>query len=187
METRLEGIVHASRYDSSARGKQFLGTGIESSDGKVWVIDYDEQSPFHAFAGRRVVVFGEPYEPEPEDQHLVGWGEGKQLGHFHVSTLRPVEVMPDGELVEVGPGHRLSGRLQRGTSDTGEPMLFFVTENGDSFLVANDPAGAKVGRSVEVWAYPVKRRSSMPETRGQYLWIISPYSAADPWEWRGRR
>src|SRR5262245_4085276 len=95
--------------------------------------------------------------------------------------------MPDGEIVEVGRGHRLRGRLQRGTSDTGKSMLFFVTENGDTFLVANDPAGATVGRSVEVWAYPVKQSSSMQEPRGQYLWIICPYSAADLWEWRGRR
>src|SRR5512147_3084853 len=52
----LEGIVHASRYDRSGQGKQFLGAAIECSDGTVWVIDYSEQSPFHVFAGRQVVV-----------------------------------------------------------------------------------------------------------------------------------
>jgi hypothetical protein len=41
-EAQLQGIVHASRYEPSAQGKQFLGAAIECSDGKVWVIDYDE-------------------------------------------------------------------------------------------------------------------------------------------------
>jgi len=58
-DIRLEGIVRASRYDSSAQGKQFLGAAVECGDGTVWVIDYSEQSPFHAFAGRQVVEWRE--------------------------------------------------------------------------------------------------------------------------------
>jgi hypothetical protein len=88
-EIRLEGIVRASCYDPSATGKQFLGAAIECSDGTVWVIDYNEQSQFHAFAGRHVVVFGEPYRPK--GQYLIGWEGGKQLGHFRVSTIRVIE------------------------------------------------------------------------------------------------
>jgi hypothetical protein len=88
-EIRLEGIVRASRYDPSASGKQFLGAAIECNDGTVWVIDYDEQSQFHALSGRHVVVFGEPYKPK--GQHLIGWEGGKQLGHFRVSTIRVME------------------------------------------------------------------------------------------------
>jgi len=186
VEVRLEGIVHACRYDPGAEGKQFLGAAIESiesSDGRVWVIDYDEQSPFHAFDGRQVVVSGEPYKPD--GQLLAGWS-GKQPGHFRVSTLRLAEVAPDAELVEVGPGRYLHGRLERGTSDTTESMLSFVTEKGDVFLVANDPAGAVVGRSVEVWAYAVQPAPSVQTSPGQSLWIICPCSAADIWAWRGR-
>ena len=104
-EVRLEGILHACPYDPSAQGKQFLGAAIECSDGKVWVIDYRKQSPFHAFAGRQVVVAGEPYKPE--GQHLIGWGEGKTLGHFRVSTMWLVEVTPDAEPVEVWRRTRL--------------------------------------------------------------------------------
>jgi len=77
---QLEGIVHASRFDPISPGKQFLGAAIECSDTKLWVIDYEEQSPFHAFGGRQVVVKGEPYEPN--GQYLVAWGGGKELGHF---------------------------------------------------------------------------------------------------------
>lgn len=178
----MEGIVHASRYDPSDQGKQFLGAAIECSDGEVWVIDYDEQSPFHAFAGRRVLVSGEPYKPGP-GQYLFRW-QGKALGHFRVSTMRLVEVAPDAKLVEVGAGQPLCGRFEGGASDVGESALSFVTEKGDAFLVANDPAGATVGRSVEVWAYPVQ--PSIPRLPEKYLWIICPRSAADDWAWRRR-
>ena len=85
-EMRLEGIVHASSYDPDAQGKQFVGAAIECTDGNVWVIDYRDQSPFHAFAGRRVVVSGEPYRPE--GQHLIGWRGNQKVGHFRVSTIR---------------------------------------------------------------------------------------------------
>ena len=182
MKTRLEGIVRASRYDPGGRGKQFLGAAVECSDGKVWVIDYDEQSPFHALADCHVVVSGRPYTPE--GQRI---GGDQIVGHLRVSTMRLVEVTPDGELVDVGPRHRLSGRLERVTSDTGELTFSFVTEKGDVFLVANDPAGATIGQNVEVWAYPVKPSPSIRRSPGQYLWITCPYSAADLWEWRRRR
>ncbi|HEY6196871.1 MAG TPA: hypothetical protein VI504_17720 [Candidatus Eisenbacteria bacterium] len=88
-EVRLEGIVHASRFGSGDLGKPFLGAALECDDGRVWVIDYRETSPFHAFAGRRIEVLGQPYVPE--GQHLIGWPGGKELGHFRVSNFRPVE------------------------------------------------------------------------------------------------
>jgi hypothetical protein len=84
METLLKGIVRAHSYDPGGQGKQFLGAAIETSDGKAWVIDYDERSPFHPFDGREVVVSGEPYQPG--GQHLVGWTDGRELGHFRVWT-----------------------------------------------------------------------------------------------------
>jgi hypothetical protein len=90
-KVRLEGIVRASRYDPSAPGKQFLGAAIECDDGTVWVIDYDEQSQFHAFAGRHVVTFGEPFTPSKDSQHLIEWEGGKRPGHFRVSTIRVIE------------------------------------------------------------------------------------------------
>jgi len=34
-ELRLEGIVHASRFDLAAQGKQFVGAAVECDDGKV--------------------------------------------------------------------------------------------------------------------------------------------------------
>lgn len=181
----MEGIVDASRYDPDAPGKQFRGAGIKCSDGKVWVIAYEEQSPFHAFAGRHVVVSGEPYRPE--GQALIGWDGAKSLGHFRVSSMRPVEVTDDVELREVGAEFDLRGRFWRGTSDTGKSLLRFVTEHGDTFEVANDPAGASVGRSVEVRAYPVQPSPLIQKRTGQYLWIICPYSGSDLAQWRGRR
>jgi hypothetical protein len=185
-EVRLEGIVRASRYVPGARGKQFLGVTIVCTDGKEWVVDYDEQSPFHAFADRNVVVSGHPYDPG-RGQQLIGGGGGQSLGHFRVLTMRLLEVTPDAELVEIGPGQHLRGRFQRGTSDIGESKLSFITENGNSFLVANDPAGAAIGHNVDVLAYAVEPSPSRPRPPGQYLWVIRPCSAADIRKWRERR
>jgi hypothetical protein len=140
-ELQFEGIVHSSAYVDGAKGKQFLGAIIECSDGREWVIDYEEQSPFHAFADRQVVVSGEPYEPT--GQHLIGTPGGGKRGHFRVSNMRLVEVTSDAELVEVGAAQDLSGRFERSTSDAGESMLSFVTEKSTTFLVANDPAGVR--------------------------------------------
>jgi hypothetical protein len=176
---RFEGIVRASGYDASGQGKQFLGATIECSDGKERVIDYDEQSPFHAFADRQVVVFGEAYKPD--GQCICSTG-----GHFRVSAMRLVDVTPDAAILEVGAGQPFSGRFKRGTSNGGEPTLSFVTEKGDTFQVANDPAGVTAGRNMQVWAYPVELSPSSPRPSGQYLWIICPYSTADLWAWRER-
>jgi hypothetical protein len=182
-ERRFEGIVRAFRSVSGVQGKPFLGAIMECGDLTEWVIDYDEQSPFHTFADHHVVVFGEPYEPL--GQHLISTGGKQTLRHLRVSTMRLVEVTTEAELVEVGTGRQLSGQFERATSNTGESTLSFVSEKGDTFLVANDPAGATVGRNVEVWAYPVQL--SMPQSSEQSLWIICPCSAADLWEWRARR
>jgi len=172
---RLRGIVRASSYERGAPGKHFLGTKLECSDGK-WVLDYDEQSPFHAFADRPVLVSGEPYEPK--SQRLLA-------RHFQVSTMRLAEAAPDAPLVEVGARQKLSGRFELG--DARKAALVFISEKGDTFLVANDPAGATVGRSVEVWAYPVQPQASSLRSPEPYLWIICPCSIADLEAWRARR
>jgi hypothetical protein len=184
VETRLEGIVHAERYDPEGQGKQFLGAAISCADGTVWVIDYGEQSPYHAFAGRRVVASGESYRPQ--GQCLIMWRGAGQLGHFRVSTMHLAEPTPDAWLLEVRAGYRLSGRLEHGAGDGGESALSFVAQSGDHFCVVNDPAGAAVGRGVEVVAYPVLPCMPAPRPRERYLWVICPYSTADLWEWRRR-
>src|SRR5262249_7149139 len=147
------------------------------------VIDYDEQSPFHAFDARHVVLFGESYEPSRFSQHLITWHEGRTLGHFRVSQMRLVHVTPDADLLEVGTGYELRGRFERVPSDTAKSILAFVSEQGDEFLVVNDPAGATLGRSVEVWAYPVQPSAATSGSPARHLWVICPCSAADIWEW----
>ncbi len=190
-EIRLEGIIRAERYDPSAEGKQFLGAILKGSDGMEWVIDYEEQSPFHALAGHRVVISGEPYKPAGQQQHLIRSGRGEKLGHFRVSRMQLVEVAVHADLEEVGPGQHLRGRFEHSTSHLGsddarDSTLSFVTEEGDAFLVANDPAGMIIGPSVEVLAYAVRPSPSIPGPQEQHLWIICPYSAADLWKWRER-
>jgi hypothetical protein len=156
-ELRFEGIVHVSRFHVDCWAT------IKCSDGMEWVITYDARSPYHVFADRRVAVSGKRCPPPVA--HIL-------LKHFRVSMMRLVEVTPDAEIIEVGARQQLSGRFERGGSDTGETTLFFVTEKGDAFLVANDPAEATVGCSVTVLAYPVQLSPSIAKSTEQYLWII---------------
>jgi hypothetical protein len=87
---RLEGVVRARRYDPDGKGKQFLGAAVECNDGTVWVIDYRENSRFHVYDGRQVIVSGKPRPEGGQGQRLMGW-RGKKVGHFCVSTIRPVK------------------------------------------------------------------------------------------------
>jgi hypothetical protein len=177
----LDGIVRARSFVEGESGKPFLGAMIECDDGTRWVIDYNEQTPFHLFANRRVLAIGQPYRPDPRAQIIIRTADGGTIKHFKVARLRVAEPTGDLQFAEVGPEQRLSGQL---TQTTSESMLCFTTENGDKFLVANDPAGAAPGRSVNVVAYPVLPSSQ--GTAAKHLWIICPHSAADLWEWRRR-
>ena len=176
-ELRLEGTVQAPGHLTARRGP--LVTSIKCPDGAEWVIDYDEQSPYHAFAGRRVVASGRPCEPP--HQHVLG-----VTGHFGVSTMRLVEEAADAWLTDVGPGHLLSGRFDGGTSDAGECPLSFVTGTGDAFRVANNPAGATIGCTVHALAYAVRLSPRIGRILQQYLWVICPWSYAELWGLRGR-
>ena len=181
---RLEGVVHARHYRVGDHGKQFLGAALECNDGAVWIIDYDEQSPFHNFVGRHVIAYGEPPKPIGIRQVLVGWPGAKALGHFCVSTMRVSDVSADVEFVEIGAGHNLKGRFERATGADDDSKLSFVTADRKAFLVANDPAEVKCGTDVAVWAYPIQAPTARHGLAGPYLWVICPHSAADLWEWR---
>ena len=187
-ELQLDGIVLASAYDHAATGKQFLGAVVECSDGTRWVVAYSEQSPYHVFAGRRVLVSGEAYLPS--GQQIIQM-DGKRtndgtLRHMRVITMRLVDETPDDRFVEVGAEQQMAGRFEPRSSDIGESLLNFVTENGVSFQVANNPAGATIGRRVEVSAYPISSSVLTRRSTEQCLWIICPHSAADLWKWRSR-
>src|SRR5215472_15780403 len=168
-EHRLEGIVGARGSFAPRRGP--VTTDIKCTDGAVWVIDYDEQSPYHAFAGRRVVAWGSPCAPPM--QHRIG-----VTGHFAVSTMQLAEVASDAWLIEVRAPQDLVGRFERGGAGAGaESELFFVTEDGDAFRVANNPAGAAIGGLVNALVFPVQLSRSVSSPQ-QALWIICPWSYA---------
>jgi len=168
-EHLLEGIVGARGSFAPRRGP--VTTDIKCTDGAVWVIDYDEQSPYHAFAGRRVVAWGSPCAPPM--QHRIG-----VTGHFAVSTMQLAEVASDAWLIEVRAPQDLVGRFEHGGAGAGaESELFFVTEDGDAFRVANNPAGAAIGGLVNALVYPVQLSRSVSSPQ-QALWIICPWSYA---------
>jgi hypothetical protein len=107
-------------------------------------------------------------------------------GHFGVSTMRLVEVTPDAWLMEVEAAQHLSGRFEHATGDAGKSALSSVTEKGDTFLVANNPAGATVGWTFEVLAYPVQQSPGISRSPQQYFWVICPWSYSDLQELRHR-
>jgi hypothetical protein len=168
-ERLLEGIVHVPGA---------VVVEIKCHDGAVWVIDYGQQSPYKAFVGRWVVVSGVPCEPPM--QHALG-----VTGHFGVSTMRLVDATPDAWLMEVGAAQHLAGRFEDATGAR-ESALSFVTEKGESFLVANNPAGATVGCTVKVLTYRVQPSPYISRSPQQYLWVIGPCSYADLEELHGR-
>lgn len=111
----------------------------------------------------------------------------RRVGHFRVSTMRPLAPTPDADIVEIGEVLKLRGQFRRDTGANFNSRLSFVTEQGESFLVVNDPAGAKFGSRIEVSAYPVKRSSSNADSSQRHLWVICPHSLLDIEEWCKRR
>jgi hypothetical protein len=182
-EILFEGIVHASSYNPDADGKQFLGAVIEDDNRTIWVVEYGEASPYHPFAGRRVMVSGRPYQPD--GQCLIGWRHRTELKHLRVLTMRLAVPDSDAWLIEVGPAQDLSGRIERGSDDAGAPSLSFVNEQGDTFRVANDPPGVQIGCTVDVRIYHVLLATSSQSPR-QVVWLLCWCSAVDVWGWRRR-
>jgi hypothetical protein len=175
-ERRLEGIVGARGSFAPRSGP--VTTEIKCSDGALWVIDYDEQSPYQAFVGRRVIVSG--FRAQPPMERRIG-----VTGHFAVTTMQLAESAPDAWLTEVGPPQALTGRFQREVGCTGEEYSWaFLTENDKLFQVANKPAGATIGGTVSALAYSVNLSHSAGESSGQFLWVICPWSYAQLGELR---
>lgn len=146
-------------------------TQIQCADGAVWVIDYDEQSPYQAFIGRRIVAYGFPCHPPL--QHRI-----KVAGHFAVSKMELGAPAPDAWLTEVGPAQELAGRFEHATGAAVESELSFLTNNGDAFCVVNNPAGLAVEDHVNVLAYPVRLSPRISKGLRQSLWVICPWSYA---------
>ena len=170
-EHRLEGIVDARGSFAPRRGP--VTTEIKCPDGAVWVIDYDEQSPYQAFIGRRIEASGFPCHPPKQHRVAV-------TGHFAVSTMQLAEVATDAWLIEVGAVQDLTGRFERGIDAmAAESGLSFVTKNDDTFRVANNPAGAVTSEFVNALAYPVHLSVRVSRPPEQFLWVICPWSYAD--------
>lgn len=168
-EIRLEGMAHATGNCGARIGG--VAT-VKCPDGAEWVIDYDEQSPYHAFAARPVVVTGRSCEPPLQHRVCV-------TGHLGVLSMQLAEDDDDAWLIEVGPGHFLSGRFDEATCASGTSALSFVTAAGDTFLVANNPAGATLGCTVDAYVYAVQLSPNLARPAQRYLWVICPCSCAE--------
>jgi len=131
----LDGVVAAPQG--------FGGAEIKCSDGITWVIDYQEQSPLHLFANRRVLAWGPPFEHDSRTAHRIAAADGGPIKHFSASRVQLVEPTHDVDFVEIGPPQQLCGTFGGG-ANRGESMRPFTTESGDTFLVANIPPGRRL-------------------------------------------
>jgi hypothetical protein len=118
VETVLNGVIRAQEYVPSEDGKQFLGAIVDCTDGTQWVVDYEEQSPFHLFANRRVVASGKPYIPNRRVQHLSAAGN-RSIGHIDVLGMCLAEPVRDLPFAEMGPRQRLHGQFTRRATSGG--------------------------------------------------------------------
>jgi hypothetical protein len=175
-EHKLEGTVIARGSFAPRRGP--VTTEIKCADGAVWVIDYDEQSPYQAFIGRRVVASGFPCHPPM--QHRIG-----VAGHFAVSRMRVAGLAPDAWLIDVGPPQEFAGRFKHSANEAAETELSFLTENGDTFRVVNNPAGMAVNEVVNVLAYPIQLSPCVSRRLRVSLWVVCPWSYAQLEKLRG--
>jgi hypothetical protein len=169
-ERPLEGTVVSRGSFAPRRGP--VTTEIQCADGDVWVIDYDEQSPYQAFIGRRIVASGYPCHPPL--QHRI-----RVTGHFAVFSMKITEPPADAWLIEVGPRQELAGTFEHTTDpEAAESELSFITETGDAFRVVNNPAGMAVNQFVNTLAYPVQLSPCASRSPQQSLWVICPWSYA---------
>jgi hypothetical protein len=169
-ERQLEGTVIARSAFRPRSGP--VTTEIRCADGAVWVIDYDEQSPYHAFIERRIVASGLPCHPPM--QHRI-----QVTGHFAVSRMQLAGPAPDAWLTEVGPAQELAGHFEhRIGCETSQCELSFVTEH-DAFQVVNNPAGMSVDEPVDALAYPVQLSPNVSRGMRQAIWVITQFSYAE--------
>lgn len=180
METKLRGIVRADSYKPDIPGKLFLGAVLECSDGMAWVLDYSECSPYHALSGYNVSVVGETCEPPIQCVRIGGF---KGTGHFRVESMHLDQAAPNAGLVEIGAKTMIQGRFERRRVSP----LTFITPEGSSFSVFNDPPAVNYGVVLEATAYRVQPPLPITAVPTELLWIITRYSADDLWKWRKRR
>ena len=168
-EVSLEGTVIARNAFGTSGWP--VTTEIQCADGAVWVIDYEEESPYHAFMGRRVVASGFPCGAPLHCRIMV-------TGHFAVSRMHLAEETADAWLTEVGAAQELAGRFEHSIEgEAAESEFSFVTEHGDAFQVINNPAGMAVDQFVETLAYPVQLSPGFSRSVRQSLWVICPISS----------
>jgi hypothetical protein len=173
-EIFLEGVIDSPARESAGGGKDFLGAILECEH-EHWVLTYQENSPFRPFHGRKVALSGKPFTPK--GQHLIG-SRSRPLHHLELSSMRLTAITPDVQLLEVGRHEQLRGRFKRVRCRPvfWRTALWFVTQQGQEFLVANNPERAKLGDvEVSASAYHVQLARNKDASSTHYIWITCIY------------
>src|SRR4051794_37422048 len=173
-EIYLEGVIAAPGPEP---GEKPFGAILEC-EREEWVLSYEENSPFRPFHRRKVGLSGKPYTPK--GQHLIDPGSRLPLNHLELASMRLLLITPDAQILEVGRREIFRGRFKRSRAGrfSWKTALWFVTQHGKEFLVANNPEHADLSGDIDVAAYPVKPvRPNIASV--QHLWITGAATIED--------
>lgn len=180
-EIRIKGIFRSYWLDGTGQGQVFLRATLDCSNGMRWAIDCSEDSPFHAFDGREVIVSGEPYETR--DLFVAG----KVPDRFCASSMQIAEVLADPQLFELDAKQEFTGSFEHTRGQPAGHPITFVARDGQIYRVVNDQDREVLENAIaNIRAYPV--RSSPPVAEPiQRLWVVNVIDTYIG-EWRdGRR
>lgn len=77
--TKFEAVVD---IDDTVGGKRFQGVWLVDDAGKRWLVRYRPDPAWTAREGKRFVVTGRPYTPDPRAQQI-------NADHFRVDEVKP--------------------------------------------------------------------------------------------------
>ena len=160
------------QFEHDPNGKQFHGVTLRRDDNTSWVVSYQPEPWLEPFADHRVHVTGEPYTPA---------GQALRRPHLRLHTLTLITTTQtlDGPLlIAIGREQTLRGSFTDkvgapGTKLAGEPYRVFTVTGGDTYLLANNPDGARPGQPQQIVAREVEYSPFVARRGGPTLWVLA--------------
>jgi len=177
---RVERFEALLTIDEKPGAKKFQGVWLEREDGERFVVSYRVHPWFEGFAGHRVKVTGERYEPK---------GQAIMAPHFRVHTLEiagdPKEA-PMPSVLRLGAETKLRGEFEvrtvsSGAKGAGERYQVFVSDAGTTYYVTGSIEPGLMGKQVDIVGRESEPSPFYAAMRGgRYLWLIDQQSTGDP-------
>jgi hypothetical protein len=136
------------------------------------LISYRADGVWRAFENQKVQVRGAFEEQDPRAQQMAA-------AHYRVDRMRIIEsdtLVVDP--IEVRAEQRLSGRIEEHTHPAGSKLagtkfLQFHSDDGGSYLLANQLDDMPIGKPVKLRARGITRSPMVAHVGGRYLWLLA--------------